>query len=77
MQQPIRMMHALSVTRDFLANHTTGIRITHRAADATHGACVEDLYIQRTSAGAIVRADGGGGAKRGVHVLNGGVEQTV
>src|SRR5215213_7996048 len=59
MQQPVRVMDALGITRDFRANHACGVEVVFRAADATDRAAVQHLDFERAGRWAVVRTGGG------------------
>ena len=65
--QAVRVMDPLGIARDLLADHAIGVGVAHRAAHAADRARILDLDLQRTGAGAIVRADRGGQRERGIH----------
>src|SRR5690606_24644289 len=58
MCQPLRMMDALGIARDFLADHAGGVGVFLGAAHPADRAVSEDVDIQRTDRGAVVRANG-------------------
>ena len=54
------MMHSLGVAGHLSADDAIGIRLTC-ATNATDARLVDKIHIKGADAGAIVRADGGGG----------------
>ena len=62
------MVHALGVARDFFADYAVGIGVAARAAHATDSVSINDFHIERAGAGAVMGADGGHNAQRGIHL---------
>src|SRR5437764_587703 len=54
MQQTIRMMDALGITRDLRADHARRIKIVFRAAHAPDAAAVEHFHFERARRRAVI-----------------------
>src|SRR4051794_1869490 len=52
------MMDALGVARDLGADYALGVGVVRRATDATDGAIVEHLDLERAGRGAVMRTRG-------------------
>ncbi len=66
LHQPVGMMDALGIAGDLLADHARGVVVAHRAAHPADLLAVQPLDVERTGAGAIVRADRGNDGDAGV-----------
>src|SRR4029079_7864742 len=58
-ERPVRMVYALGVAADLLADHPAGVGVAVRAAHAPDGARVDPLDLESAGAGAVVGADRG------------------
>ena len=57
MQQPVRMVDALGIAPDLLADHAQRVGILLGTPHPADGAFVEDLHLERAGGGAVMRAD--------------------
>ncbi len=73
LQQPVRVMNALGVTRHLAANHAIGVAVVARAPYLAHPAGWVYFDFQRAGGRAIVRASAVAELGRGVHRLSRGL----
>jgi hypothetical protein len=58
MEQPVRRVFAIEISRDFAAEKSARHRMCRIAAELRAAACLIDVYQQRTGVRAIERANG-------------------
>src|SRR5262249_43418742 len=64
-EQPILMVHALSITRDLGADYARRVIVVRGAVNAADGAPIDDLHLERARGRTVMRACGCTGPNRG------------